>query len=139
MAEDLTSQTFLAFSKKMSKDSIAQPKNFLYGIAHHVLLDHLRSKYKKLEQPMPDDEELVVTEEDSPEIHITEHLEKVLPDIPAKQAAVLRLRFIDKLSITEIARKLNKDVNYVSTTQKRGFQSIKRILDCTDDTTNIVR
>lgn len=136
-AEDLASQCFLKFAKSISEKDVKNEKNFLFGIAKHVWLDHLRLKYEKLEQPLPEDDVTELVNE-SPEIHILEHLERVLPSIPEKQALILRLRFIDKLSITEIAHKLKKDVNYVSTTQKRAFKSIRKILDCTDAPTNIV-
>ncbi|MCC7304196.1 sigma-70 family RNA polymerase sigma factor [bacterium] len=139
IAEDLTSQTFLKFTKKNTGDAVNDPKNFVYGIAKHILLDYLRSKYKKLEQPLPEEDDLPDVENDEPEVHILDHLEHVLPNIPEKQAVVLRMRFLDKLSLSEIALKLGKDVNYVSTTQKRAFQSIKKFLECTDGTTTIVR
>lgn len=135
LAEDLTSQCFLRFAKEISSKDVENPKAYLFGIAKNLMLDFLRNKYKLDEQVL--DEELEIVEEEEPEIHILEHLEKILPELPVKQAEVLRLRFIEKLSLSEIAQKLAKNVNYVSTTQKRGFQSIRKLLGCTDDTTNI--
>lgn len=139
IAEDLTSQCFLTFTKENQLKDIENPKSFLYGIAKYIVLDFLREKYRKMELPLNEDDETFEVENDVPEVHITEHLERVLPLIPVKQALVLRMRFLDKLSLQEIAAKLGKDVNYVSTTQKRGFQSIKNVLSCTDTSTNIVR
>ncbi len=139
IAEDLTSQTFLKFARCISKQEIPEPKAFLFGIAKHVMIDFLRTKYQKNETPLiEDDETLVVEPSDVPIIHIFDYLEKLLPKLPEKQSLVLRLRFIDRLSLSEIAEKLGKDVNYVSTTQKRAFQTIRNILACTDAPTNIV-
>jgi len=85
---------------------------------------------------LDEEHEAIPIDDNEPETHILEYLELILPKLPVKQAVVLRLRFLEKHSLTEIAKKLKKDVNYVSTTQKRGFQSIKKLL-CTDTSTNI--
>ena len=42
------------------------------------------------------------------------------------------------MSIKEIATKLGKDENYVSTTQKRAFITLRNILKCTEPYTNII-
>ena len=138
IAEDLTSVCFLKFTKELSKKEIENPRAFLYGIAKFTMIDHLRMKYKNNETVLDIDDEMLEVEIDEPENHILDYLEMVLPHLPEKQREVLRFRFIDKMSLQEIAMKLQKDVNYVSTTQKRGLQSIKRYLVCTDPTTNIL-
>lgn len=138
IAEDLTSQTFLKFTKELTTKVIENPRAYLYGIAKYVMLDFLREKYKANETPLDEtDETLEVKPEDEPEIDIIEHLERMLPLLPEQQATVLRYRFIDKLSLQKIAAIVGKDVNYVSTTQKRAFQSIRKVLGCTEKTTNI--
>jgi RNA polymerase sigma-70 factor (ECF subfamily) len=143
IAEDLTSQTFLAFAKEsQNRDDIENPRSFLYGIAKHVFLGYLRDKYKTPEisidvEEFEDyiDEEIKSTNSGK---DILDKLTKLLPQLPPKQRHVMRMRFIDKLSIPEICKILNKDANYVSKTQQRGLQSLRKILNCTDDDTNII-
>lgn len=46
IAEDLTSETFLLFVKQVKQDSeIINIKQYLFGIAKHVFLKYLKSKY----------------------------------------------------------------------------------------------
>lgn len=138
IAEDLTSQTFLKFAKELPKKVIENPRAFLYGIAKYVMLDFLREKYKANETPLDEsDETLEIKPNDEPEVDIIDHLKRVLPNLPEQQATMLKYRFIDKLSLREIATKFGKDINYVSTTQKRAFQLIRRLLGSTDAPTNI--
>jgi len=137
IAEDLTSKTFLKFVKGLRGDAPENAKAFLFGIARHTLYDYLREKYSHNEVPLDDEHESIEFDGFEPEKHILEYLERILPLLPDRQAKVLRLRFLEKLSLAEIAAKLKKDVNYVSTTQRRAFQSIKRLLKCTDAPTNI--
>lgn len=143
VAEDLTSQTFLRFAKEIaSKDKeIKDAKKYLFGIAKYVLLDYLRQKYKQMEHPLTEaDEELLYVEDEKskPKVDVIDLLAQLLPKLPEKQRSILDLRFVQKKTIKEIANLLGKDVNYVSTTQKRAFQSMRILLSCTDKSTNIV-
>lgn len=143
VAEDLTSQTFLAFAKE-SKDrnDIKSPQSFLYGIAKHIFLRYLRDKYKDPEISIDVEEFEDYVEEEIKNTNsgkdILDKLTELLPQLPPKQRHVIRMRFIDKLSIAEMCKILNKDANYVSKTQQRGLQSLRKILNCTDDDTNII-
>lgn len=143
-AEDLTSQTFLTFAHSIKvRTDIKNYRNFLFGIAKNIFLKFLREKYAHPEKNIDDiedfSEEFVDTFIDEVESgkHVLDMLEKVLPQLPEKQRQVLQLRFIEGNSIKDIAKILNKDDNYVSTTQKRGLKSLRDIVACTDDGTNI--
>jgi len=108
IAEDLTSQSFLKFAKEVSKRAIEKPKAFLYGIARHVVMDFLRVKYQSKEIPLDEEDKTFTTEFEAPEVHILDYLERIVQKLPAKQAVVLRLRFLEKLSLQEIATKLGE-------------------------------
>lgn len=143
VAEDLTSQVFTTFIKKIKEsNTITNPKAFLYGVAKNIFLVHLKQAYRLPAQSIEAEEfeDIVDTSlsEDEKPTSIIDMLEALLPQFPDKQRYVLKLRFVDKLSISEIAEKLGKDQNYVSTTQKRAFQTLREILKCTDPVTNIV-
>lgn len=141
VAEDLTSQTFLRFAKEIGEKEVKDAKKYLFGIAKFVLLDYLRVKYKRSEYPITEaDEELLSIEEGETQsnIDIVELLIQLFPRLPDKQKNILELRFVQKKTIKEIAEQLGKDENYVSTTQKRAFHSIRILLSCTDTSTNIV-
>jgi DNA-directed RNA polymerase specialized sigma24 family protein len=56
--------------------------------------------------------------------------------LPEKQRLVLKMRLIDKCSLHDICANLNKDMNYVKTTQKRGLHNLKLLFaagQCTPD------
>ena len=133
-AEDLTSETFLNFVSQAKKNNpIRDPKNFLFGIAKIVFTKFLKRKYKQ-ELELKDSylnfagyvEDFLSEAENIPTTE--EKVAKYLKELPGKQKQVLNLRLIQKMSIKEIAQKLNKNINYVKTTQKRGIKSLKRII-----------
>jgi RNA polymerase sigma-70 factor (ECF subfamily) len=142
ISEDLTSKVFLAFAKELKKETpMNNARAFLFGVANNVFNDYLHDKYQMKEVCINEELEnsLSVSDDDYVQSYdIIDLLEQVIGKLPEKQALVMRLRFIDKLSIAEIAEKLGKDGNYVSTTQKRGLKSLRAVLDCTELDTNIV-
>jgi RNA polymerase sigma-70 factor (ECF subfamily) len=131
-AEDLTSTTFLTFAKKSVSEKVDSPKSYLFGIAKNIFLTFLKGKYKAKIESIDDEafEDIVdETVELGPERKdIFDMLQELLPQVPSKQREVLSLRFIEKLSIEEISQRLGKDKNYVTTTQRRGLRSLKRLM-----------
>ncbi len=143
VAEDLTSETFMMFVEHFKKNSntINNLQGFLFGIANNVFKKYLQDKYKKefLISSFFDDEINFVehfVEEDLQSKSYEEILIKFLPRIPKKQRQILSMRFLDKLSLSEIAKLLNKNMNYVKTTQKRAFTSIRRAIELDRGTLN---
>lgn len=132
IAEDLTSETFISLVKILKDENeVRDTRAFLYGIAKNVFLQYLRNKYQEgipfseFERDFENYAEKVVeTIENKPTIEeIANEYIKLLPE---KQRIVLHLRFIEKLNLKEIALKLEKDMNYVKTTQKRGLANLKK-------------
>lgn len=134
IAEDLTTETFLLYVETVEKNSkVDDPKAFLFGIAKNVFLKFLREKYThetssaNLGESFDEYLDNFVKVSESGR-DLTDILEKFLPKIPAKQREIASMRFVDKLSLKEIAEKLGKDMNYVKTTQKRAIASIKKLI-----------
>jgi RNA polymerase sigma-70 factor, ECF subfamily len=135
IAQDLTSETFLTFATILSKKNIEMqdPKKYLYGIAKNIFVKYLRQKYKQ-EIPMStlsrDFEEYIeeFVQESISTTDYTEIIAKYIPMLPEKQGIVIKLRFVEKLTLSEICAKLGVDMNYVKTTQKRGIKSLKNLI-----------
>lgn len=139
LAEDLTSETFLALANILSGHSdkkIENLKSFLFGIAKNVFVKYLQRKYRG-EIPFSnfgeDFENYIDTFVDKSQKRepLEDKLIPYLKYLPKKQAIVLELRFIQKLTLTEICTKLGKNMNYVKTTQKRAFKSLKDAIEST--------
>lgn len=135
--EDLTSQTFYAFTEKLRNNAqIENPNGYISGIAKNVFAQFLRKKYKSKEIPADD---LLENIEAIHESKLAYKLQRTaalaINKLPHKQALVLKLRLIDKLTLKEIAEKLHKSMNYVKTTQKRAIKSARKLLACTPPAT----
>lgn len=137
IAEDLTSETFLVLANILSGNSdkrIDNLKAFLFGIAKNVFVKYLQKKYRgeipfsNFSDDFEDYVDSFVVEKEKSE-PLEDKLIQYLKYLPKKQAVVLELRFIQKLSLQEICEKLGKNMNYVKTTQKRAFKSLRDIIE----------
>lgn len=131
LAEDLTSETFVALAEKLKSDpDIRNGKSYLFGIARNILNQHLRSKY--LTSDIQIDVERIEAGLDESGLRtmaiLEETLKECLDKLPKKQAAILRLRFVERLSFKEMGSALKKSADYVKTTQRRAIASMRRLV-----------
>jgi len=134
-AEDLTSETFTQFVRELKrKPAIQNPEHYLYGIAQFTFQAFLRSKYRQIKQVPLEVADFIKSVQTTLETYddSAADLESIaigyLDKLPDKQAQVLKLRIIEKLTPTEVAHRLSKNLNYVKTTQKRALKSIKQLI-----------
>jgi RNA polymerase sigma-70 factor, ECF subfamily len=134
LAEDLTSEVFLAAFEQFRQPGrvIDDKEKYLYGVMKLVWLRYLRSKYAGAEIAVENIEDFAAYT--TAELQTTKDrslIDRALPyvlQLPERQREVLLLRFRDGLSLREIAATLDKNMNYVKTTQKRGLASLKRVV-----------
>jgi RNA polymerase sigma factor (sigma-70 family) len=136
-AEELTAQTFLKFAEQCRKRAeVDSVQSYLYGIARHELMAHLRRKYLFL--PLFQDWDIPepASEPESTPVQTHEdRLKELLPQLPLKQRQVIELRLLEKLSPDEIAERLGRDRNYIRTTQKRAVHNLRKLLARTPGST----
>lgn len=137
-AEDLTSETFLRFAQQLAGGQEVDKRDaYLYGIARFVFFNFLRKRYQlttvQLNELHDVHQELV----NVPQIDLLSFVLKLAERLPEKQRQVIELRLGQKLTLSEIAETLNRDMNYVKTTQKRAIHSLKQLVACTPLPTNM--
>ncbi len=134
LAEDLTSQTFMALVERLQDDDIIiqDGKKFVYGIMRNVWLMYLREKYRRNEMSLEgiEDFENYVDEEtvEYEAMTVKERAEPFISRLPEKQQEIVRMRLLEDRSIKEICSEMDKDSNYVKTTYKRGVKRLQEII-----------
>ena len=134
IAEDLTSDVFIALAEKASQleqDTTIFEK-YLYGIARNKWNGYLRQKYKE--------QSLSVEEIDDFSAYVKEEVDEMqsmsLKDralyfinlLPPKQKIVATLRLIDGLTPIEISKKIQKPINYVKVTLRRALRRLEELV-----------
>lgn len=135
IAEDLTSEVFMLFVKHIKENrQIENIQAYLFGIARNIFFMHLRKKYQEPSisySEIHDFSAYILASSETKTLDKTELLKKYLPQLPEKQRTVIFMRLIDKKTLSEIARELQKDMNYVKTTQKRAIHTLRKLIACT--------
>ena len=130
-AEDLTSQTFLAFIEKSDND-VLNPQKYLYGIMRNVWLLYLRDKYDHTAHTVDIDEDFETYAEKAVSEYenkaTDEKLQELVNKLPEKQRQVIIMKYFHNMNVKDIAQELQKDKNYVKTTVKRGLKTLRNVL-----------
>lgn len=134
IAEDLCSETFLKGWEVFKNDSnkIENPQAFLYQIARNLVIDHYREKGRTqfvsadcvpIEDPRPTIEERSFLNSDIDKIRM------VLANLKQDYQEVIIWHYIDDLSITEIAKLLNKSEGTIRVMLHRALKTLKQKLN----------
>ena len=133
-AEDLTAETFLAAVSAVQRDAVPQMTvAWLVGVARHKLVDHWRRQGRE-ERKLRAVESGVVEAEDPWDRHLDAHrAHDVLDRIAPQFRAALTLRYLDGLSVPEVADLLGRTVTATEALLVRAKAAFRREYDGGDD------
>ncbi|WP_431309083.1 RNA polymerase sigma factor [Gordonia prachuapensis] len=124
VAEDVTSETFLAAMDTVRRDDTARPTTaWLIGVARHKLADHWRAM-QRTPEPV---EEVPEPADDLWDVHIDRMVaHHTLATLSPTHRAVLTLRYVDDLPVGDCAAILDRTVGATEallTRAKRAFRA----------------
>jgi RNA polymerase sigma-70 factor (ECF subfamily) len=134
VAEDLTSETFLrgwlAYKTQNSKLKIQNPPAFLYQIARNLVIDYYREKDKA--QLVSADHRIVDPRIDLEEkANLNSELEEVrraLANLKDEYQDVIIYRYLDELSVPEIAKIMGKSEGTIRVLLHRALAALRNEL-----------
>ena len=140
-ARDLVQDTHLkAWDYLVGGGEIRQIKSFLYRILHNLIIDEYRKKSSDSLDELLEDEaaapsvEALMSEGSARETEdrvdervIVEKIRSFIPQLPNDYRIVVTLRFIDDLSIGEIAKTIGASENVVSVRIHRGIIKLRAL------------
>ena len=127
VAEDLTSETFLAAARQCPDGPLSVA--WLIGVARHKLADHWRRRGR---------EERMLRAVDTPEAEVVDPWEGELDALRARQAlagvapqhrAALVLRYLDGLSVPEVASILGRTVEATESLLVRARRELRAVYE----------
>jgi RNA polymerase sigma-70 factor (ECF subfamily) len=132
IAEDLTSEVFTRFLSALRQRNPPSTtlRGWLYGVAAHVVGDHLRGRYRA---PHVELDVRIASRDDGP-AEIAEaaldraDLREAMASLTEEQQHVLALRFDRELPIGEVARAIGKTEGAVKQLQARAIAALARKL-----------
>jgi RNA polymerase sigma-70 factor (ECF subfamily) len=132
LAEDLTSEAFSRAWNKRDSFVGGSAQAWLFRIARNLLIDYRR---KKKDLPLNDGDESaeILGQESLADVHERAdeiwHMRNALDELPDNLRGVTVLRFIEQLSVREVADILELSEGNVRALQFRALRRLRRILD----------
>jgi RNA polymerase sigma-70 factor (ECF subfamily) len=131
VAEDLTAQVFLKALEGLSsyRPTGAPFRAWLYRIAHARTVDYWRQQGRRQEVMLVD---TLVARDPSPDAVTVARSEwsmavELLAELTDDQRDVIILRFIEEMSLAEVAETLDKTVGAVKALQHRALATLVRL------------
>lgn len=136
LAQDLTQETYLAAVQEAKKRAdlsvVAVP--WLIGVARHKLVDHFR-RLAREERKLSLVAQANATDSEADWANLSaEHVVSALAALPALQRVAVSLRYVDDLSVPEVARLLDRSIHATESLLARGRAGLRRhYLEADDD------
>lgn len=123
-AEELTQETYLAYVEALRRgDHIERPAAWLQTVARNKLVDHLRKRTHRVEaaaRVSPDEPVILQSRGET---------ESLLHELPPAQRTAMILRYLDDLSVAEVANLMDRSVPATESLLARARQSLSHRLD----------
>ena len=139
LAEEVTQEIFLNIWLKASSFNAerGQPRSWIMSVAHHKIVDLIRSRRRTLAMADPTDYEtldLLPANQASTEEEVERNLErerilKALSTIPGPQREVIILAYFEGYSQSEMASKLHQPLGTIKTRVRLAMQKLRAALE----------
>lgn len=126
VAQDIVQDVFIKFYENSRRLSAANNvKSYLLKTISNACTDYLR-KNGKIQFVAIEHVEKELTDENE-ERYISEFLriDEILDNLPAEQAEILRLKFVDSLNFVEISELLDVNINTVKSRYKYAIEKLR--------------
>lgn len=132
LAKDMTQDTFIKSFEYLQKgESIKNIKAFLYQVMRNIIIDYYRKKKSlSLDENLESGLEISETNKESKIFENSEEQEavKMLNSLEEPYRETLILRFVEDLSVNDIAEVLKTTPNVVSVRISRGLEKLRELL-----------
>ena len=142
LAEEATQDIFLNIWMKSASfnGERGQPKTWIMSIAHHKIIDLIRSRRRATVMTEPADyEDLeripsggISTEEEVERRIERERIQQALSTLPSSQREVILMAYFQGYSQSEMAEKLNQPLGTVKTRVRLAMQKLRLVLQDDD-------
>jgi len=134
LAEDLSAQVFLQMLEALQNDRAWRTAfdAWLYRIAHNLIVDYHRKHSRRARVSLEDAPPMMAA--DGNPVDITqrkltrEQVIQAVKELTPDQAEVVTLRFVEGLSISQVAFRMDKTEGAVKALQFRAVASLRRLI-----------
>lgn len=134
LAEDITSEVFVRLLNTLRKPDakIRNLRAWLIGTADHLVIDHLRRRYRQPEEDIMGMEDLPSSDDTAMLTELSEQQKLALEamrSLNQDQQQVISLRFLLECSVEETARIMGRSGGAVKLLQFRALAAMRKLLE----------
>jgi RNA polymerase sigma-70 factor (ECF subfamily) len=130
VAEDLTAETFMAAVAAVRREQVHEVTvAWLVGVARHKLVDHWRQVGREQRGLAALDREPPSREDPWDELLDLHAAHAALWRLPVPQRLALTLRYLDGMSVPEVAAQLGRSVHATETLLVRARSALRRVYE----------
>ncbi len=130
VAEDLTAETFMAAVAAVGQGRVREVTvGWLIGVARHKLVDHWRRVAREQRGLAAVEHAHVDVEDPWDELLDTQAAHDALSRLSVPQRLALTLRYLDGLSVPEVAEHLGRSVRATETLLVRSRSALRRVYE----------
>jgi RNA polymerase sigma-70 factor (ECF subfamily) len=128
LAEELTQQTFVeGIRRRASFDGRSDAVTWLCGIGRHKLVDHFRKSRRDTERQLRIVSEWSAGQSQAwSQQKLRSGVETALSKLPGEQRIVLVLRYLDRLSVREIATAISRSEKATESLLSRAREAFRK-------------
>lgn len=134
-AQEITSKTFLKIWEYIKRGGeIRNPPAFLYRVTDHLVIDFYRARASSpvistCEVPEDDHPDITVLEAEAADRYDLELVKKCVAKLKPQEATLLLMRFVEELSIEEIAGAMGKSRGAISVAIHRALKELHFVIE----------
>ena len=134
LAEELTQQTFVeGVRRRASFDGRSDAVTWLCGIGRHKLVDHFRKSRRDTERQLRIVSEWSAGQSQAwSQQELRSGVETALSKLPGEQRIVLVLRYLDRLSVREIATTISRSEKATESLLSRAREAFRKAYGATN-------
>jgi RNA polymerase sigma-70 factor (ECF subfamily) len=127
LAEDVTQETWLVAVRRIRDFEPRQARflAWLRGIAAHVLANLLRTRRRRPEQPLAERDIAAGPDLEEERRDQAERIARALAELPERSEAVLRAKYLDLLSVAQIAAQWDETPKAIESLLSRARQAFR--------------
>ncbi|MEO8307470.1 MAG: sigma-70 family RNA polymerase sigma factor [Pseudomonadota bacterium] len=127
--EDVVQDTLIAVHERRHTYDRSRPFTvWVYAIAHHKLIDHLRRQRLRVTLALDDFEDLFEAEDDRAARDAGRDVDVLLSQLPPAQSAAIRLTRLEGLSVAEAAAHTGQSESSIKVGVHRGLKKLAALL-----------
>lgn len=136
LAEELTQDIFMDFIEALRDFRFQSSlKTFLFSIARHKIVDQIRKKklknilFSRLPAHIIESLKIVFIDEEIDKKELREKIVRILGGLPNDYQVILRLKYIEGVSVSEIAEKLKMNFKATESLLFRARKSFVKVFN----------